>query len=122
MNTDKAREFLQTNSPTLYDWLFDKDMPAGIDDMICLVMEQYDNRDKWISVKNPPKEFEEVLIAYKYNSVPVQAYLKNGIWMGSDEVTEYILDVFTNDRKLICQEDIYAWTELPNPPKNIEIK
>jgi hypothetical protein len=76
MNTDKAREFLQTNSPTLYDWLFDKDMPAGIDDMICLVMEQYDNRDKWISVKNPPKEFEEVLIAYKYNSVPVQAYLK----------------------------------------------
>lgn len=74
------------------------------------------NRDDWHFLPDYPKQYEEVLIAYQGNVVPIQAYWDGKFWKGSIYVTCFIGSIDNIDRTLIDQHCIYAWTELPMVP------
>ena len=59
-----AEEFLQSNYPVLFDYFFDKDMPAGIDEVVCKAMEKYANQQVQLSSKNEVIEFLEKWISH----------------------------------------------------------
>ncbi len=73
-------------------------------------------KSDWIFLPIYPKQYEEVLIAYKCNVVPVQAYWDGKYWKGSTEVTDWMCNIDNIDRKLIDQDRIYAWIKLPLVP------
>ena len=66
----------------------------------------------WHHLPELPDTDREVLVAYKWNKVPVQAYCKNGHWWGSVEVRD-------NENSALDTEYLVAWCELPEVPKEI---
>lgn len=80
-------------------------------------MEEYAAQPKWISVEERlPNELVEVMVYPEWNEIPVQAYLKNGVWKGSVETTEMMKDGYVNDREFIGIK-ITHWMPLPTPPE-----
>jgi hypothetical protein len=75
---------------------------------------------EWISVNDRlPDNSDEVLIYVGHDIV--QAYLLNGKWKGSVNVTDNMNDGYVNDRVISIQGDIFDyvthWMPLPEPPK-----
>ena len=74
---------------------------------------------KWIDVKDVlPDNTDEVLI---FNGTDIfQAYLSNGYWKGSLNVTNNMNDGYVMDRTICKQGDnfdfITHWMPLPEPP------
>ena len=86
-------------------------------DNVLLAMEEYAAQPKWISVEERlPTELVEVLVYPEWNEIPVQAYLKNGVWKGSVETTEMMKDGYVNDREFINIK-ITHWMPLPTAPE-----
>ena len=86
-------------------------------------MHDYANNSeaKWISVEDRlPENDNEVLIIC--SGEVVQAYLKNGIWKGSVQVTYNMNDGYVNDRNICKQgksnpfDNVTHWMPLPTPP------
>lgn len=78
------------------------------------------NNNEWISVKDRlPKNSDEVLIYVGIDIV--QAYIINGYWKGSINVTDNMIDGFVNDRTIVKQgsrfDFVTHWMPLPEPPK-----
>lgn len=74
----------------------------------------------WISINEGyPENAGEVLIAIKYNSIPVQGYWSKtrNKWFGSMEVRENMIQCYADDPELQAQEFITHWQPLPEPPK-----
>jgi flagellar basal body L-ring protein FlgH len=76
---------------------------------------------KWISVEDRlPENDNEVLIIC--SGEVVQAYLKNGIWKGSVQVTYNMNDGYVHDRNICKQgksnpfDNVTHWMPLPTPP------
>lgn len=74
----------------------------------------------WISVKERLPEYnKEVLVYYKYDEFPIQAYLRDirGVWHGSRAVRDCMNNGYVEDSMLSNQDDIAYWMPLPEPPK-----
>jgi len=73
----------------------------------------------WHLLPEVPDTDREVLVAFKWDKVPVQAYLnKNGKWYGSSQVREQMKDGYVQDDRLNT-EYMVAWCEVPEIPKEI---
>lgn len=70
----------------------------------------------WHFLPEMPEEDKEVLVAFKYIDIPVQAYWNGKTWNGSIEVRDVMNDGYCVDSTLSMQEDIYAWMVLPAKP------
>ena len=70
----------------------------------------------WRFLPEMPEENKEVLVAFKWFDIPVQAYWDGKTWKASFEVRDVMKDGYCNDSTLCMQEDIYAWMELPVKP------
>lgn len=70
----------------------------------------------WRFLPEMPEEKKEVLVAFKWFNIPVQAYWDGETWKASFEVRDVMKDGYCNDSALCMQEDIYAWMELPVKP------
>lgn len=72
----------------------------------------------WKYLPEVPDNNRDVLVAYKQDKIPVQAYWDGDMWVASSQVGDYI-----NNRidypKLILQSHIYAWCELPKVPEKL---
>lgn len=80
---------------------------------------------EWIPIENGhPEHRKEVLISITYNEIPVQAYWDNeyNVWVGSQEVREWMNDIICRNATLIVGgigATVTHWCELPEPPKII---
>jgi hypothetical protein len=70
----------------------------------------------WRFLPEMPEEYKEVLVAFKFIDIPVQAYWNGKTWKGSIEVRDVMNDGYCVDSILSMQEDIYAWIALPIKP------
>ena len=72
----------------------------------------------WHFLPEMPEIKKEVLVAIKYDDIPVQAYWDGKDWNGSFVVRDNMRDGYVNDESFInvC-EWIYAWCELPSMPE-----
>jgi hypothetical protein len=88
----------------------------GIELGIDWIQEQ----DSWISVDDRLPENDDEVLIYCSTDV-VQAYLKNGYWKASINVTDSMNDGYVNDRTICKQGETFDyvthWQPLPNPPK-----
>jgi len=70
----------------------------------------------------PPNNSREVLLAVKYDEIPIQAYYKslNKQWYGSKILPDSMNNVDVFDGKIISDNTIpgyfQAWCELPEMP------
>ncbi len=72
---------------------------------------------KWNFLPELPEVNKEVLVAFKYDAEPVQAYWTGRGWCGSSLVRDNMSDGFCHDPSFKhVQEWIYAWAELPTIP------
>lgn len=75
---------------------------------------------EWISVKDRLPENDDEVLIYVSTDI-VQAYLKDGLWKGSINVTDNMKDGYVNDRIICKQGDhfdfVTHWMPLPEPPK-----
>lgn len=73
----------------------------------------------WISVKERlPAERVDVLIAIKWGKIPIQAFYSTGVWFGSTEVTDYMIDGYVGNRRLQGDFVVTHWMPLPKVPKD----
>jgi hypothetical protein len=72
--------------------------------------------DEWHFLPELPEECEEVLIAIKYEKIPIQAYLMGGKWKMSFELKSWLQDKESVNPLLECEEFVYAWKKLPSVP------
>lgn len=91
----------------------------GDEQAIIDAMHEFANQ--WISVNDrlPENDFE--VLIYCGTDI-LQAYLKNGFWKGSMNVTDNMNDGYVNDR-VICKQGcnfdfVSHWMPLPQPPKS----
>lgn len=70
----------------------------------------------WRFLPEMPEKGKEVLVAFKWFDIPVQAYWNGKTWRASFEVKDVMKDGFCRDDELCMQDDIYAWMELPTKP------
>ena len=77
--------------------------------------------NEWRFLPDMPEVGKEVLVAYKLFDIPVQAYWNGHTWAGSREVRDMMIG-YCDDAILDCQNEIYAWMQLPEVPAIPEIK
>ena len=74
---------------------------------------------KWISVEERLPENDDEVLIYVGTDI-VQAYLKDGFWKGSVNVTDNMNDGYVNDRTIVKQgshfDYITHWMPLPEAP------
>jgi hypothetical protein len=71
----------------------------------------------WKYLPEVPNDNRDVLVAYKYDKLPIQACWDGYQWHGSRIVQDYMKQGCANDSVLIVQNKIYAWCELPKVPE-----
>ncbi len=70
----------------------------------------------WKYLPEVPDNNREVLVAYKYDKISVQAYWNGRQWNGSQQVQDF-MNSYVDNSSLIIQNHIYAWCELPKVPE-----
>jgi hypothetical protein len=74
---------------------------------------------EWVSVGDKLPENDDEVLIVALGEV-VQAYLKNGIWKGSCQVTDNMNDGYVHDRDICKQGSLFDyvthWMPLPTPP------
>jgi hypothetical protein len=76
---------------------------------------------EWKFLPELPEPKKEVLIAIKYEDIPVQGYWDGKQWNGSFIVRDNMVDGFVHDQSFRNVASwIYAWCELPELPKMLE--
>lgn len=71
----------------------------------------------WHFLPEMPEINKEVLVAFKHDNNPAQAFWTGKEWKGSCVVRENMADGFVLDASYKhIQEWIYAWVELPQVP------
>lgn len=72
----------------------------------------------WHFLPVMPEIKKEVLVAIKYDDIPVQAYWDGKQWRGSFAVRDNMRDGYVNDENFTdTWKWIYAWCELPSMPE-----
>ena len=83
-------------------------------------IERLKGEMEWISVEDRLPENDDEVLIYIVTDI-VQAYLKDGYWKGSINVTDNMNDGYVNDRIISKQGDIFDyvthWMPLPDKPK-----
>ena len=76
---------------------------------------------EWISIEDKlPEDGKEVLVWGKYYfEVPTQAFIYNGVWKGSLEVTDHMEQCDRDNSRLTSGHRITHWMPLPEPPKQL---
>lgn len=74
----------------------------------------------WIKVEDRlPENGVEVLVWGKYYyDIPCQAFIYNGVWEGSLEVTDHMDDGYVNNRVFTSGDKITHWISVPSVPKD----
>ena len=76
------------------------------------------NVSGWHYLPEMPEIKKEVLVAIKYDDIPVQAYWDGKQWKGSFAVRDNMRDGYVNDENFSdIWNWIYAWCELPSMPE-----
>ena len=76
------------------------------------------NVSGWHYLPEMPEIKKEVLVAIKYDDIPVQAYWDGKQWKGSFVVRDNMRDGYVNDESFSnVWQWIYAWCDLPSMPE-----